>query len=156
MRVMTVFLLGALTIGVLVANAVAAPAQKLTLTMTEFQFAPKTPSVKPGTAVELTLVNKGTVEHEFMLYPLPGSMSMSMDMDKYGAENTYFKDIGTVELVYPGLTATRKSSRLERVGLNPRQSITIKFVAKKTGTFEFACHVPGHYEAGMKGTLTVK
>lgn len=25
----------------------------------------------------------------------------------------------------------------------------------EAGTYEYACHVPGHYEAGMKGTLTV-
>lgn len=156
MRVMTVVLWGALMIGVLVLNAIAAPAQKVTLTMTEFQFTPKTASVNRGTTVELTLVNKGTVEHEFTLYPLPASTSTNVDMAKYAAENTYFKDIGTVEIVYPGLTATRKSSRVEGMGLNPGQSITIKFVAKKTGTFEFACHIPGHYEAGMKGALTVK
>lgn len=76
-------------------------------------------------------------------------------LEQRGA-STYFKDIGTVEVVIQGLTATRKTSRLERVGLNPRQSATIKFVAKKTGPFEFACHISGHYEAGMKGTLTVK
>lgn len=155
MQVITLLVVGVLLGGTVAVDA-AAPAQKLTLTMTEFQFAPKTVSVKPGTAVELTVVNKGTVEHEFMLYPSPGSTSMNMDMDKYGAENTYFKDIGTVEVVIQGLTATRKTSRLERVGLNPRQSATIKFVAKKAGTFEFACHIPGHYEAGMKGALTVK
>ena len=26
----------------------------------------------------------------------------------------------------------------------------------KTGTFEYACLIPGHYEAGMHGTITVK
>lgn len=26
----------------------------------------------------------------------------------------------------------------------------------KAGTFEFACLLPGHFEAGMKGTVTVK
>lgn len=28
-------------------------------------------------------------------------------------------------------------------------------VTLKPGTYEYACHIPGHYEAGMKGTLTV-
>jgi len=29
------------------------------------------------------------------------------------------------------------------------------FVTEKAGTFEFACHLPGHYEAGMRGTLNI-
>ena len=31
----------------------------------------------------------------------------------------------------------------------------IKFTPEKTGTFEFFCAVPGHKQAGMKGTLKV-
>lgn len=26
----------------------------------------------------------------------------------------------------------------------------------EAGTFSYACHVPGHYEAGMVGTITVR
>lgn len=155
MRVMIVLLAGILTIGGLTATAIAARAQTVTLTMTDFQYAPKTVSVKPGTAVELVLINKGAIQHEFMLYPPPGSMGMEMDMDKYGAENTYFKDIGPIVVVYPGKKPST-SSRLERVMVDPGQTVTLKFVAKKAGTIEFACHITGHYEAGMKGSLTVK
>ncbi|HXF82848.1 MAG TPA: multicopper oxidase domain-containing protein [bacterium] len=155
MQVKAIFLVGLLTIGGLAAGAVAAPAQKLTLTMTDFQFAPKAVALKLGTVVELVVVNKGAIQHEFMLYTFPRSMAMNMDMDKYGAENTYFKDIGPVEVVYPGKKPAT-SSRLERVMVDPGQSVTIRFTAKKAGTFEFACHIPGHYEAGMKGTLAVK
>lgn len=155
MRVKTVVMLSVLTMALLAANVTAAPSQKITLTMTDFQYAPKAVSVKPGTVVELTLVNKGAIQHEFMLYPPVASMGMDMDMDKYGAENTYFKGIGSVEVVYPGKKPST-SSRLERVMVDPGQTVTIKFVAKKAGTFEFACHITGHYEAGMKGALTVK
>jgi len=153
MRGMIFPVVAVLTIGV-IAGAIAAPVQKPTVTMTEFQFAPKTLALKPGTAVELTVVNKGAIQHEFMLYPIPGSMGMEMDMDAYGAENTYFKNIGTVEVVSGGKTS--RSSRLERVMVGPGKVAVIKFVAKRPGTFEFACHVLGHYEAGMKGVLTVK
>jgi uncharacterized cupredoxin-like copper-binding protein len=34
--------------------------------------------------------------------------------------------------------------------------VEVKFTPKKTGTFEIGCHVEGHYEAGMKGSLTIK
>ena len=109
MRGMIFPVVAVLTIGV-IAGAIAAPVQKPTVTMTEFQFAPKTLALKPGTAVELTVVNKGAIQHEFMLYPIPGSMGMEMDMDAYGAENTYFKNIGTVEVVSGGKTSRSSGS----------------------------------------------
>ena len=35
-------------------------------------------------------------------------------------------------------------------------SETVTFAAPPTGTYIFLCTVPGHYFAGMKGTLTIK
>ena len=34
-------------------------------------------------------------------------------------------------------------------------STTLTFVADKTGTFIYSCTIPGHIEAGMKGTFEV-
>ena len=36
----------------------------------------------------------------------------------------------------------------------PQKPWKVRFT--KAGTFEFACLIPGHYEAGMKGTVVVK
>lgn len=38
----------------------------------------------------------------------------------------------------------------------PGQTASLTFVADKAGTFEYACHVDGHYEKGMKGHIIVK
>src|SRR5690606_17306395 len=35
------------------------------------------------------------------------------------------------------------------------QSVTVEFVADKTGTFDYYCSIPGHREIGMKGQLQV-
>ena len=43
-----------------------------------------------------------------------------------------------------------------RVEARPRASASIEFTPTSTGTYEFYCSVPGHREAGMKGTLTVQ
>jgi uncharacterized cupredoxin-like copper-binding protein len=37
----------------------------------------------------------------------------------------------------------------------PRTSAQAAFVADRTGSFEFACHIDNHYQKGMKGTLEV-
>jgi uncharacterized cupredoxin-like copper-binding protein len=42
----------------------------------------------------------------------------------------------------------------KRVKSNATAEILWRFTKK--GTFEFACLIPGHYEAGMRGTVVVK
>jgi uncharacterized cupredoxin-like copper-binding protein len=38
----------------------------------------------------------------------------------------------------------------------PGQTVTLEFTPTAKGKFEFVCTVPGHKEAGMKGTITVE
>lgn len=45
---------------------------------------------------------------------------------------------------------------LELAGLQPGTSVRLIFNADRSGRFEFACHLPGHYERGMRGTLIVR
>ena len=40
--------------------------------------------------------------------------------------------------------------------LAPQTSSDIIWKFTKKGTFEFACLIPGHYQAGMHGFITVK
>ena len=39
--------------------------------------------------------------------------------------------------------------------IQPGQTASVTFTPKAAGTYEFYCDVPGHRDAGMKGTLTV-
>lgn len=41
------------------------------------------------------------------------------------------------------------------VELKPGESMDLVIYTLEAGEFELACHMPGHYEVGMKGTLTV-
>ncbi|HXF81682.1 MAG TPA: cupredoxin domain-containing protein [bacterium] len=135
-------------------SATAAPkAQKVTLTMTDFKFTPAQVTVTAGTPVEITLVNKGKVEHEFMVYPAP--KRAPEDWDEYLMPNTFFKDMGEVEVEFEGQGAVAGVSIFE-VEVKPGKEATVHFTPNKKGTFEIGCHVEGHYEAGMKATLTVK
>lgn len=103
----------ALVAGALYAGAAA---QKVTLTGTEFAYAPNRITVKAGQPVQVVLENKGVIEHDFVI-------------DKFKVK------MGTVQ---PGKTGTAT------------------FTPNAKGTFEFYCSVPGHKEAGMKGTLVVQ
>ena len=41
------------------------------------------------------------------------------------------------------------------VALQPGETKQLTWRFGDGGTFEYACHEPGHYEAGMRGQLTV-
>lgn len=131
----------------------AIKAQKISITMTDYKFTPNKVTLQSGVPVELTLVNKGKVDHEFMVYPAP--KKAPEDWDEYLMPNTFFQNMDEVEVEFPKQGAVAGTSLFE-VELNPGKSATIHFTPNKKGTFEIGCHVEGHYEAGMKGTLTVK
>ncbi|EEA03878.1 blue (type 1) copper domain [Burkholderia sp. H160] len=42
------------------------------------------------------------------------------------------------------------------VTVEPRRTGDLVWQFTHAGTFDFACLQPGHFEAGMKGTITVK
>jgi uncharacterized cupredoxin-like copper-binding protein len=69
---------------------------------------------------------------------------------------------GSVTLVMPNKSPITHDISIKGNGINqqgPRvgQGGTSKVSATlKPGTYEFYCSVPGHEQAGMKGTLTVK
>ncbi|HEY6073272.1 MAG TPA: cupredoxin domain-containing protein [Anaerolineales bacterium] len=131
----------------------AVKAQKISVTMTDFKFTPNKITLQTGTPVELTLVSRGKVEHEFMVYPAP--KSAPGDWDEYLIPNTYFQNMGEVEVEFEGQGAVAGTSLFEVV-VKPGKRATVHFTPNRKGTFEIGCHAAGHYEAGMKGTLTVK
>lgn len=48
---------------------------------------------------------------------------------------------------------TKGTPELSDIGMMQTQSLTYTFAA--SGPFSFACHAPGHYEAGMRGTIVI-
>lgn len=58
------------------------------------------------------------------------------------------------DVAVDGLRLRVPASEGQLVAPGKRASVT--FVPTKKGTFEFACSVPGHKEAGMTGVIIVK
>ena len=42
------------------------------------------------------------------------------------------------------------------LSVDPGQTRTLQLTFAKAGSLEVGCHVPGHWDAGMRGALTVK
>jgi uncharacterized cupredoxin-like copper-binding protein len=141
-------------VGMLFAFAAAAPkVQKVTITLTDFKFTPSTITLQAGVETEIILINKGKVEHEFMVYPaVKGKVT---DWDAHIMPNTYFKDMGEIKGEFEGTGAIAGTSIFE-VEVKPGKTAVLIFTPNRRGTFEIGCHVEGHYEAGMKAVFIVK
>lgn len=105
----------------------------LTVRMTEFAFDPNDATAKAG-EVTITAPNDGKVVHELVLLKTdadPGALP------KKGDEFDESKSVGEIADVEPG--ATKKAT-----------------FDLKPGKYAMICALPGHYDGGMYGSLTVE
>lgn len=111
---------------------------KVTVTMTEFGFEPKTISVTAGSPVELTLVNEGAVEHDFVVEVIA--------VTDVSSSNTGEHHMSTEEHSEYDLHTSTAAG----------ETSTLAFTPTEAGTYQIICSVPGHKDAGMTGELIVK
>ncbi|MEO1138118.1 MAG: cupredoxin family protein [Pseudomonadota bacterium] len=96
-------------------------------------FEPTEIFVQQGDTIRFNVVNEGELEHEFVIDTLEGNKKHKEAMAKMEMEHD---DPNSVRLDHG------KSGE-----------VIWKFA--NTGVFEFACLIPGHYESGMHGPITV-
>ena len=111
----------------------AAASSTLTIRMSEFRFDPKEAVAKAG-KVTITAPNDGKTVHELVLLKTNADPA-KLPMD--GDEVDESKAVGEIEDVDPG--ATKK------------QTFDLE-----AGKYAMVCALPGHYQGGMYGSLTVK
>jgi uncharacterized cupredoxin-like copper-binding protein len=111
----------------------AAAGRTLTIRMTEFAFDPKDTSAKAG-KVTITAPNDGKVVHELVLLKTDEDPAA---LPKKGDEVDESTSVGEIADVEPG--STKKA--------------TFKLAP---GKYAMVCALPGHYEGGMYGSLTVE
>ena len=101
--------------------------------MTEFTFRPAVVRLPARRQVQLVLVNRGQIAHQF--------------------ETVYlYKTLAAVVN-----TALRvEANGVEFVRLQPGATATLTFLPRVRGRFPFACTIEGHREAGMVGLLEVR
>jgi uncharacterized cupredoxin-like copper-binding protein len=97
-------------------------------------FTPKKIKVKEGQTIRFVIKNKGELEHEFVLDNHAGVMEHKVLMEKFP------------EMEHDDPNSTR---------LEPGKKGEVIWKFSNSGSFEFACLIPGHYDAGMKGDITV-
>ncbi len=98
-------------------------------------FVPDRIEITRGEQVQFVLRNSGELDHELVI----GTVEANRQHAEAMAEHP--------EMVHDDLNARR---------LRPKTSGVLRWQFTEAGTFEYACLIPGHREAGMVGTVVVR
>lgn len=119
--------------------ATGEPTRTVEITMRETDdgrmiFEPGDLSFAPGETVRLKITNAGETDHEFVMDTMHAIDEHKALMEKFP------------EMEHDDPNAVR---------LQPGETGEILWTFGQTGTFGYACLIPGHYDAGMHGPLHV-
>ncbi|POA23654.1 MULTISPECIES: copper-resistant cuproprotein CopI [unclassified Pseudomonas] len=142
-----------------------APAAKATrsieVVLNDMSFDPKAIQVKAGETVRFVLVNKGQLLHEFNL----GDVAMHaqhqqemLQMQQSGMLTpTGMKEMShdMADMDHGSMDHSMKHDDPNSVLVEPGKTAELTWTFSKASSLEFACNIPGHYQAGMVGKLTV-
>lgn len=101
-------------------------------------------AVRAGETIRFVVVNKGEAEHDFTIGDAATQQAHRAEMAKMMEHGAMDHGAGAMHHDDPNA-----------VFLKPGETKALIWTFSRPGTFEFACNVPGHYEAGMHGTITV-
>ncbi|WP_194725961.1 cupredoxin domain-containing protein [Noviherbaspirillum malthae] len=108
----------------------------ITIDMSDtMRFTPGDITVKEGETIKFLVANKGKIMHEMVL----GTMD---ELKKHG------------ELMKKNPGMEHDEPYMSHVGPSKKEEMVWQFT--KAGEFFYACLIPGHFEAGMIGKITVK
>lgn len=142
--------------------AAASATRTVNIEMTDLAFSPKTLEVKAGETVRFVLVNKGQLLHEFNL----GDAAMHAEHQKEMLKMQQSGAMTTTGMHHAGMDhGAMGQGSMPMVGMThddpnsvlvePGKTAELTWTFSGTRDLEFACNVPGHYQAGMVGTLKV-
>ena len=118
---------------------IAGDAKAVTRTITlrmgdDMRFAPSHIQVREGETVRLRAQNQGKVMHEIVI-------GTKTELDQHAE----------MMVKHPGM----EHDEPYMAHVKPGQRGDIVWHFNRAGTFDFACLIAGHYQAGMTGTITV-
>lgn len=114
-----------------VAGALGPEAVTVVLDVKHSAFDPDTLRVVAGTTVRFVVVNRDPIHHELIVGP--------PEVHKRHADGT--------EAFHPPVPG--------EVSVAPLERAVTTYTFDEPGTVEMACHLPGHYAYGMRGTVEV-
>jgi uncharacterized cupredoxin-like copper-binding protein len=105
------------------------------VTLTDaLRIEPAAMTVKAGVPVTFVVTNSGTIEHEFYLGDEEAQAEHEQEMAAMGGMG---------------------HDEPEGIGVEPGETKELTYTFTEPGQTLAGCHVVGHYDGGMKATITV-
>ena len=123
--------LGALGTLVSCTSAPGSPQESIVVSIEHSEFEPDRLTVEAGTEVTFVIRNTDPIDHEFIL----------------GDEH--------VQQIHEKGTEAHHGAKPGEVSIPAGEERTTTFSFGSPGELIYGCHLPGHYDYGMKGTVTV-
>lgn len=98
------------------------------------RFTPAVIKVKKGDTIRLYVKNEGRLKHELVL-------GTPAELDEHAKLMSKFPEM--------------QHDDPNAVSVDPGKTAELIWQFSNAGSFDFACLVPGHFEAGMKGKIAV-
>jgi len=118
-----------------IAGEAKAVTRTITFTMSDnMRFTPDKIDVKHGDTIKFVIKNSGKVMHEMVI-------GTKKELDEHAA----------LMVKFPGME--HDEPYMAHVG--PGKSSQMIWTFNKAGSFDFACLIAGHYQAGMVGKINV-
>lgn len=111
-------------------QATAVGGAEVAVSMSDFAYSPSSFTVKVGTTVRFVFTNEGLVEHEAVVG----------DEEAQGAAEE------------AGGSGQVSDTRVEVL---PGETRALPYTFALPGVLVLGCHFPGHWDAGMRATITV-
>ncbi|MGH9308825.1 MAG: plastocyanin/azurin family copper-binding protein [Vicinamibacterales bacterium] len=116
----------------------------------DMKFSLSTITAKPGEQLRVRLVSKGTMPKV--------AMAHNFVLLQKGASQVKFVTAGATARATDFIPPDMKAQVIAATSLaGPGETVEVTFkVPAAPGEYPFLCTFPGHFQAGMRGTLTVK
>jgi uncharacterized cupredoxin-like copper-binding protein len=135
----------------------ARASRSVEVVMGDMSFDPKAVDIKAGETIRFVLVNKGQLLHEFNLGDAAMHAAHQQEMLKMQQSGmltpTAMKEMDHGSMA--GMDHGMKHDDPNSVLVPPGKTAELTWTFTKATSLEFACNIPGHYQAGMVGKLTV-
>lgn len=132
-----------------------APASAATRTvevlLKDIAFEPRHLQVRAGETVRFVVINQGQLPHEFNL----GDKAMHAEHQKQMLAMQGERSNAATDPAHSH-HGEHGHAGGNTVLVQPGQRAELTWTFRKSAPIEFACNVPGHYQAGMVGSLTIE